>query len=124
MKIHSGLYLALGVAAFFWGAVQIARGGVGLGALTMASGAALAFVGVRGGRLAMLLFGHGAVVAGSYLAAWGLALPPLERPGAADILGRPLFWGLLAIAGGGCVIFHACSACVDRRRPEAGKENR
>lgn len=116
MKIYSGLDLAIGVAAFFWGAVQIARGGTGLGALTMAIGVALAWIGVRGGRLALLLFGHGAVIAGCYLAAWGLALPPLERPGAADILGRPLFWGLFAVGGGVCAIFHAFCSCISGRR--------
>lgn len=116
MKIYSGLYLAIGVAAFFWGAVLIARGGVGLGALAMAAGAALAYVGVRGGRLALLLFGHGAVIAGCYLAAWGLALPPLAEPRAAEILGRPLFWGLFAIGGGVCAIFHAFCSCISDRR--------
>ena len=121
MKIYSGLDLAIGVAAFFWGAVQVARGGVGLGVLTMAIGIALAYIGVRGGRLALLLFGHGVVIVGCYLAAWGLALPPLERPGAADILGRPLFWGLFAVGGGVCAIFHAlCSSISGRReRPPA-----
>ncbi|HOW45337.1 MAG TPA: hypothetical protein PK919_09215 [Candidatus Aminicenantes bacterium] len=110
MKIYSGLDLVIGVAAFFLGAVQIARGGTGLGALTMVAGAALAYIGFRGGRLALLLFGHGAVIAGCYLAAWGLTLPPLAKPEAADILGRPLFWGLFAIGGGVCAILQACGS--------------
>lgn len=121
MKIYSGLDLVIGVVVFFLGAAQIARGGTGLGALAMAIGVTLAYIGVRGGRLALLLFGHGAVIAGCYLAAWGLALPPLAKPAAAGVLGRPLFWGLLAIGGGVCAIFHAfCSCITDRRgRPPA-----
>lgn len=116
VKINNWIDLAIGVTAVLAGGALILRGGTGLGLLALFIGASLVYLGIRGGRTALLLFGHGAVIAGCYLVTWGIYLLPVSRPTPAFILGRPLFWGLFSILGGVCAIFHGFCSCIGNRR--------
>jgi uncharacterized membrane protein HdeD (DUF308 family) len=116
MKPYSWLDLLIGVATFFWGIFLLFKGGIDMALLALAIGAALVYLGIKGGRIALLIFGHGAVIVGCYLVTWGIYLLPDSKPTMAHIFGRPLFWGLFAIFGGICAIYHAFCTCISSRR--------
>ncbi len=116
MKVNSWIDLGIGAIAFLAGIVLFFMGGAGLGLMAVFMGASLVYLGIRGGRTALLLFGHGAVIAGCYLVTWGIYLLPVSQPTPAHILGRPLFWGLFSILGGICAIFHGFCSCIGNRR--------
>ncbi|MBC7349294.1 MAG: hypothetical protein H5U05_04905 [Candidatus Aminicenantes bacterium] len=66
-------------------------------------------------RTATLVFGHTIIVVGCFLVTWGIYLLPYTKPTFAQVLGRPLFWGLISIFGGICANYHGFCACVRRK---------
>jgi len=52
-----------------------------------------------------LIVGHVFLAVGCYLTAWGIYLVPQGLPGLLYIFARPLFWGLISILGGLCLLF-------------------
>ena len=54
-----------------------------------------------------LILGHISVIGGCYLVTWGLNLLPRSTATPADILKKPLFWGMFAIMGGFCFFYGA-----------------
>lgn len=121
MKIYSWIDLLIGAVTFLLGVVFLFQGGMGMAVLAMVIGAALIYLGIRGGRTALLIFGHGAVIAGCYLVTWGIYLLPVSKPTMAHILGLPLFWGFFSILGGICAIYHAFCSCIGGRRAVPAK---
>ncbi|MEW6047408.1 MAG: hypothetical protein AB1609_13160 [Bacillota bacterium] len=61
---------------------------------------------------AFAIFGHLSIVLGRYLFTWGIYLLPVSSPTPADILTKPLFWGLFSIFGGICANVHSRCRCV------------
>ena len=88
-------------------------GGGGLwGMIPFLVGAALGYLGWRGDRTALVLFGHVCVVLGCFLITWGVYLLPYSEPTLPHIFGRPLFWGLFSLMGGICAIYHGFCQCI------------
>jgi hypothetical protein len=60
--------------------------------------------------------GHIAVVAGCFVLAFGIyQLPGMtEAPGILEVLDLPIFWGMIALWGGQCMIKHSYCNCVIR----------
>lgn len=112
MKVRSWVTLGVGAALIVIGVgTWVATGSPG-GAIPAAFGAALAWLGFRGGRVALLIFGHTCIVVGFVLITWGIYLLPYSRPDVVHILGRPLFWGMVAVGGGVCANYHGFCKCI------------
>jgi len=118
MKLRSLVTFALGVALVALGIVSFVLGRAWTSFLPTLFGASLVWLGWRGSRVALLVFGHATVVLGFVLITWGLYLLPYSKPVAAHIFGRPLFWGMFAVGGGVCAIYHGFCKCI-RRAPAA-----
>lgn len=104
--------MALGLLLVVMGAYVSLRGGLQGGIIPLGIGAALIYLGWRGGRTATIVFGHVIIVLGCYMVTWGLYLLPHFEPTPRDIFGGPLFWGLISIFGGICAIYHGFCRCV------------
>ncbi len=122
MKIKSVITLILGigllvfgiyhlvVALYFWGIMKVIIGG------------ALIFLSFSRNRTGLIVFGHLAIVSGCMLVTAGLYYAPLITESIRTsgtmklvyIFGMPLFWGLFAIFGGICSIYHGFCKCVRR----------
>lgn len=71
-------------------------------------------------RRATVLMGHLIVIAGAFLFTAGIYLAPFAQQRAMeqgdtsflDIISMPLFWGIVAIGGGVCAIYHGFCRCV------------
>ncbi len=118
MKVRSPVTLVLGALLFAFGAYLLVRFAHFGGAVPLVIGASLVWLGWRGGRVATLVFGHATVVVGCVLVTWGFYLLPYSKPTAAHVFGRPLFWGMFAIGGGVCAIYHGFCRCVGRPRKD------
>jgi len=55
----------------------------------------------------LLVLGHIMLIAGIYITAWGLSLPPESSKKAALPFLRPTFWGLFMIGAAGCNLYGA-----------------
>ena len=119
MKPRSYVTLGLGIMLFLFGAVAIA-GGAWPGVVPLLFGGSLTFLGLRGGRLALAIFGHTCIVVGCFLFAWGVYLIPHSQPTLVGVLARPLFWGMFSLLGGVCANYHAFCNCIRRRDAEPG----
>jgi hypothetical protein len=75
-------------------------------------GCCLVYLGWRPSRVATIVFGHVTIVVGCFMVTWGIYLLPYSKPTVAHIFGRPLFWGMFAIFGGICAIYHGFCRCV------------
>lgn len=75
-------------------------------------GGVLCCLGLKGGRAAVIVFGHACIVAGCFLITWGIYLLPYSQPTLSHIFGRPLFWGLFSLMGGVCAIYHGFCSCI------------
>jgi uncharacterized membrane protein HdeD (DUF308 family) len=58
------------------------------------------------------LLGHLMVILGCYALTWGIYLAPISEPTFIGIILKPLFWGLILILSGICVIVHSYCACI------------
>lgn len=107
----------LGSILLVMGVIGLTMGGGGAGPIIpILIGASLVYLGFRGGRRGKVVFGHGCIIAGCYLTAWGVHLAQVvgSAPTWLQILTQPLFWGLFSILGGICANFHAFCSCVQR----------
>ena len=84
-----------------------------------AVGVSLLYLSYKPGRVSLIVFGHVCVIAGCFLTTWGIYLLPYSEPKLAHIFGRPLFWGLFAIFGGICALYHGFCRCFS-----AGRSNK
>ena len=109
MEIHAPVTVGLGIVLIIIGVVIFGQAGC---PVPFIIGAALVYLGWRGGRVATLIFGHTLVVVGAYLIAWGLYLLPQSSPTLVGILTRPLFWGIISMMGGVCAIYHSFCRCI------------
>ncbi|RKX70290.1 hypothetical protein DRP53_05525 [candidate division WOR-3 bacterium] len=80
----------------------------------MAIGIVLVYLGYKGGRGPLVIFGHATIIIGCFLVTWGIYLVPYSKPTFAHVFTRPLFWGLFSIFGGLCALFHGFCQCVRR----------
>lgn len=114
MKRISPGSLVLGVLLFAMGVLGFVGGAGVNSAIPTLLGLALIHLALKGGRKALVVFGHTSIVIGCYLTAWGIHLAqiPGSAPTALQILGMPLFWGLFSILGGICANFHGFCSCV------------
>ncbi len=75
-------------------------------------GASLVYLGWRGGRAALVIFGHTCIILGAFLITWGVYLLPSFKPVFSHIVGGPLFWGFISMMGGVCANYHGFCNCV------------
>jgi hypothetical protein len=121
MKVMSIANIVLGIGLVVLGVVGLLDGGGGAGpVIPILIGVSLTWLGFRGGRRGSVIFGHGCIVTGCYLVAWGVHLAQVvgSAPTWLQILTQPLFWGLFSIFGGICANFHAFCGCVQRMAME------
>jgi len=121
MKMRSPVTFVLGILLFLFGVFLVAAAADVGGVVPLVIGGTLVWLGWRGGRVATLIFGHATVAAGCFLITWGLYLLPTAKPDLAHIFGRPLFWGMIAVGGGVCAIYHGFCRCVRRNDPPCVK---
>lgn len=108
-----------GIVGFILGIVFVVMGilllvshsGLG-GLIPLFIGASLCFLGWRGDRVALVVFGHTCIVLGCILITWGIYLLPYSQPTLSHIFFRPLFWGLFSLMGGICANYHGFCKCV------------
>ncbi len=116
MRPNSWITLILGLGLAILGIYTIAAYISVVGALPLAIGASLVYLGYSGGRIATLVFGHACIVVGSALLAWGIYLLPYSQPTLSQVFARPLFWGLFSIFGGICANLHGYCNCIRREK--------
>lgn len=116
MKLHSWATFVLGIAlAVFgiWASIQTYSVG---SLIPLVIGIGLAFLGWRGGRTGLAIFGHSCVIVGCFLVTWGIYLLPHVKPTIGHVFMMPLFWGLFSIFGGICANMHSSCACLRGQR--------
>jgi uncharacterized membrane protein HdeD (DUF308 family) len=116
MKIRSLIALILGITLFILGIVILVSSGSAGGVIPVLIGSALSYLGWRGGRIALIVFGHTCIVLGCFLITWGIYLLPYSKPILSHIFTRPLFWGLFSLMGGICANYHGFCQCIRRQK--------
>jgi uncharacterized membrane protein HdeD (DUF308 family) len=116
MKVRSLTALILGIILFILGIVILVSSGSAGGVIPVLIGGALSYLGWRGGRIALIVFGHTCIVLGCFLITWGIYLLPYSKPTLSHIFTRPLFWGLFSLMGGICANYHGFCQCIRRQR--------
>ena len=108
-----------GIVAFLLGVVLTALGVFGFvagsamgGVIPLLIGLTLIYLGWRGGRIAMIIFGHACIVVGCLMITWGIYLLPGSEPTLLGVITRPLFWGLFSLFGGICANYHGFCQCI------------
>jgi len=116
MKLHNPIIFVLGIVLIILGILTIISGG-GFGSIIpLLIGGALFYLGLRGGRTAVIIFGHTCIVVGCILITWGLYLLPYSKPTFLHIFTRPLFWGFISLFGGICANYHGFCQCILARK--------
>lgn len=116
MKVRSLTALILGIILFILGIVILVSSGSAGGVIPVLIGGALSYLGWRGGRIALIVFGHTCIVLGCFLITWGIYLLPYSKPTLSHIFTRSLFWGLFSLMGGICANYHGFCQCIRRQR--------
>ena len=111
MKLKGLVGLILGIVLAVFGMINLSKGSPG-GIVMLSIGVALIYLGFRGGRTALLVFGHTCIILGCFLITWGIYLLPYAKPTISHIFGLPLFWGLFSLMGGICANYHGFCRCV------------
>jgi hypothetical protein len=112
MRPRSWVTVILGIVLVVMGTIGLAVRGSAGGAIPFLIGASLCYLGWRGGRTAVLVFGHTTIVIGCAMIAWGIYLLPYCKPTLSYVLGYPLFWGLISLFGGICANYHGFCQCI------------
>jgi hypothetical protein len=115
MKPRSLITMISGSILTVLGIATLVISGSAAGAIPLFIGGSLAYLGWRGGRTAVLVFGHACIVIGCAMITWGIYLLPYSKPTLAHILARPLFWGLFSLFGGICANYHGFCRCIRRQ---------
>jgi hypothetical protein len=102
----------LGIILAVLGIVTLVIGGSAGGVIPLLIGGSLGYLGWRGGRTALLIFGHATIVIGCVLITWGIYLLPYSKPTLSQVFARPLFWGLFSLFGGICANLHGFCQCI------------
>jgi len=116
MKVRSLTALILGIILFILGIVILVSSGSAGGVIPVLIGGALSYLGWRGGRIALIVFGHTCIVLGCFLITWGIYLLPYSKPTLSHIFTRSLFWGLFSLMGGIYANYHGFCQCIRRQR--------
>ena len=116
MKVRSLTALILGIILFILGIVILVSSGSAGWVIPVLIGGALSYLGWRGGRIALIVFGHTCIVLGCFFITWGIYLLPYSKPTLSHIFTRPLFWGLFSLMGGICANYHGFCQCIRRQR--------
>lgn len=111
MKIKKSVSFILGVILFLFGLLLIINKDIG-GIVPLLVGVTLVYLGIKGTRTALIIFGHMLVTVGCGLAAWGIYLLAYSKPIFLHIIFRPFFWELFSVFGGICAIYHGFCQCV------------
>jgi hypothetical protein len=114
MKPRTLVTLILGIVLFLFG-IYLLIFADPFGVIPLLIGVSLAYLGWRGGRIPVIIFGHTCIVIGCLLVTWGIYLLPYSKPIFAHIFLRPLFWGFISIFGGICANYHGFCQCM--RKP-------
>ena len=112
MKPHSLITLILGIILALFGAVALLFGGSIGGVILLLIGVSLCYLGWRGARKALIVFGHACIVVGCILITWGIYLLPYYKPILLHVFTRPLFWGFFCLLGGICANYHGFCKCI------------
>jgi len=104
--------IILGVLLAAFGLVLLIGARQPAGIIPLIIGATLSYLGLRPGRVALVIFGHGCILVGCMLVAWGIYLLPHTPATFGMVFFRPLFWGLFSILGGVCANYHAFCHCL------------
>jgi hypothetical protein len=112
MRPRSWITAILGIILVVLGIVTLIIGGGAAGAIPLFIGGSLVYLGWRGGRMALLVFGHTTIVIGCAMITWGIYLLPYSKPSLLHIVGRPLFWGMISLFGGICANYHGFCQCI------------
>lgn len=112
MKIKAPVAFGLGVFLTILGGIGIAITNIPAEIIPLFIGFSLIYLGLKGTRIATVVFGHITVACGCFLITYGLYLLPYAKPTIAYIFGMPLFWGFICLLGGICAIYHGFCNCV------------
>lgn len=112
MKPHSLITLILGIILAVLGIITLVSSGNLSGIIPLVVGGSLCYLGWRGGRIALLVFGHTSIVLGCFLITLGIYLLPYSKPTLLHVFTRPLFWGLFSLFGGICANYHGFCQCI------------
>lgn len=116
MKPRSIVTVILGVLLAIFGIVTLIMYPNPGSIIPLLIGVALAYLGWRGGRTGLIVFGHTCIILGCFLITWGIYVLPYSKPILPHIFGRPLFWGLFSLFGGICANFHGFCQCMRRQK--------
>lgn len=111
MRPKSLITFILGIALFLIGIFIIILADA-FSVIPLLIGASLIYLGWRGGRTPLIIFGHTCIVIGCLLVTWGIYLLPYSKPIFTHIFLRPLFWGFISIFGGICANYHGFCQCI------------
>ena len=117
MKPNRIITVALGVLLTAFGIFGLVQRNV-YEFIPLIIGVSLIYLGWRGGRAPLIVFGHACIVVGFMLVTLGIYIAPHAQPTLVHVFFRPLFWGLFSVGGGVCALFHAFCSCM-RRQPQA-----
>jgi hypothetical protein len=123
MKPRSLITVILGIVLAILGLVTLIIFRSASGAIPLLIGGSLCYLGWRGGRTAVLVFGHTTIVIGCAMIAWGIYLLPYSEPSLSHIFARPLFWGLFSLFGGICANLHGFCQCIRRQERAKGSND-
>ena len=84
------------------------------GWISLIFGFSLIYLGWKGDKTSLIIFGHISVINGCILITWGIYLLPYSKPIFSHVFTRPLFWGLFSLMGGLCAIYHGFCRCIKR----------
>ncbi len=115
MKIKQPIGFAIGVLLLIMGLAMLILLGKLAGVFPLIVGLSLIGTGFTQGRKVTVILGHMFIVIGCILVAWGVYLLPYTGASIIYVFIRPLFWGLISIFGGVCMIYHGFCACVRRK---------
>ncbi|HEX37711.1 MAG TPA: hypothetical protein ENG70_02485 [Candidatus Cloacimonetes bacterium] len=112
MKIKQPVSFVIGIFLLLMGLAMLILLGVLAGVFPLLVGVSLLFTAFTQGRTVTVILGHMFIVIGCILVTWGLYLLPYTGSSILYVFVRPLFWGLISIFGGVCMIYHGFCRCV------------
>jgi hypothetical protein len=115
MKVNSVITLILGLVLAAFG-IYLIIGKINAGGIIpLIVGGSLIYLGWRGGRTGVIIFGHACIIVGCMLITLGIYLLPYSQPTILHVFTRPLFWGLFSVFGGICANYHGFCSCIRRK---------
>lgn len=112
MKPQSWITMILGICLVVMGVITLIFNRNAGALIPLLIGGSLVYLGWRGGRTALIVFGHTTIVIGCAMITWGIYLMPYAKPDLSHILSFPLFWGMISLFGGICANYHGFCQCI------------